>query len=135
MLLYGDTPAAGEPTLELLRRRIPVGAGGIEAAGAILERAFSAWGWQGALDAATSCTAAVLDGLRGSHPETLELFAFRRAHQVTVEVHYTGVDTRFHQAASDDPDRAEAAVSIDRAAPLWGVRPLNDGEAVWFEFR
>jgi hypothetical protein len=35
----------------------------------------------------------------------------------------------------DDPARARAAGRIDRLAPLWGVRPLNDGEAVWFEFR
>lgn len=134
MLLYGDAPAAGEPTLELLRRALPAGNGAPEAATAILERAFTSWGWSGALDAASGCARAVLDGLAGSPPDTLELFAFRRAHQLTVEIHYTGVTTRFHQAAADDPARARAAARIDRLAPLWGVRPVNDGEAVWFEF-
>ncbi|MEA2704677.1 MAG: hypothetical protein QOD63_2622 [Actinomycetota bacterium] len=135
MLLYGDAPATGEPTLELLRRPLPTVEGGVEAARVILERAFTSWGWTGALDAATGCIGAVLAGLADSEPDAMELFAFRRAHQLTVEVHYSGVATRFHQAVVDDPARARAAGRIDRLAPLWGVRPLNDGEAVWFEFR
>ena len=134
MLLYGDTPAAGEPTLELLRRPLPTDGGGLDAVRAILERACTSWGWTAALDAAVECASAVLDALDDSEPDTLELFAFRRAHQLTIEVHYCGVSTRFHQAAEDDAKRAAAAGRIDRLAPLWGVRPLNDGEAVWFEF-
>ena len=134
MLLYGDMPAAGEPTLELLRRALPTDGGAVEAAGAILQRACTSWGWTEALGPARDCTAAVLDGLGDSAPETLELFAFRRARQLTIEVHYSGVSTRFHQVAEDDPGRSAAAGRIDRLAPLWGVRPLNDGEAVWFEF-
>jgi len=124
MLLYGDTPPAGEPTLELVRRPLPSGDDVSTTAHDILERVFDRWGWNGALDSAEACVDAVLDSLDADEPHSVELFAFRRAHQVTVEVHYTG----------PSHVRAAAPVAEDRAA-LWGVRPLQDGEAVWFEFR
>lgn len=121
MLLYGDTPPSGEPTLELFRRPIPVEPDPAAAAHEMLERLLGRWGWSGALDAAEACVDAVLSCAAGP----AELVAFRRAHQVTVEVHCTG-------GRSVVPSTAPVA---DREAALWGVRPLPDGEAVWFEFR
>lgn len=134
MLLYGDAPPSGEPTLELLRRPLPPGPTGIDEGKAVVEQTLTSWGWATTVDAATGCLAAVLTALVDDVPETLELFAFRRAHQLTVEVHVTGLDALFHNILVDDPERARAGL-IDSLAPLWGVRPLADGEAVWFEFR
>lgn len=131
MLLYGDTPPSGEPTLELVRRPLPAEGDCSSAAHEILERLLERWGWSGALDSAEACVDAVLDfgdDVRdgdAAAPSAVELVAFRRAHQVTVEVHHSA-------ARSAVPRTAPVA---DARAALWGVRPLQDGEAVWFEFR
>lgn len=145
MLLYGDTPPSGEPTLELVRRPLPADGDRSSAAHEILERLLDRWGWTGAVEPAEACVDAVLasfgdgPGAAGSPsssgggdvaqddgmPTTLELVAFRRAHQVTVEVHYCGTRSAV----------AHTAPVADAQASLWGVRPLQDGEAVWFEFR
>ena len=133
MLLYGDTPPSGEPTLELVRRPLPASGDTTSAAHEILERLLDRWGWTGAVEPAEACVDAVLGGFDddtgggdgGEAPSALELVAFRRAHQVTVEVHHFG-------SRSAVPRTAAVA---DARAALWGVRPLQDGEAVWFEFR
>jgi len=132
MLLYGDTPPSGEPTLELVRRPLPADGDRCGAAHEILERLLDRWGWSGAVVPAEACVDAVLgsfepgpDGTDSEAPSALELVAFRRAHQVTVEVHYCGTRSAVPQTAP----------VADAQASLWGVRPLQDGEAVWFEFR
>ena len=130
MLLYGDSPPSGEPTLELLRRPLPVDGEAPGAARDILAKALARWGWDDALDDACGCLTAVLRAITEAGPSSIELFAFRRAHQLTVELHFTGVQ-RFHQLLGADPRLG----LVDSMAPLWGVRPLGDGEAVWFEFR
>lgn len=130
MLLYGDNPPADEPTLELLRRPLPADAKAVDAAGAIISTALERWGWEETVDAASGCLAAVLRALTHLEPDSVELFAYRRAHQLTIELHFTGHDARFHQLLGHDPRLA----MIDSMAPLWGVRPLGEGEAVWFEF-
>ena len=131
VLLYGDSPPADEPTLELLRRPLPADQEAAEACRVILGKALGRWGWEGAMDAADGCLSAVLHAITAQDPDTVELFAFRRAHQLTVELHFTGAGKRFHQMLNADPHLGV----IDTLAPLWGVRPLADGEAVWFEFR
>jgi hypothetical protein len=136
MLLYGDTPPSGEPTLELVRRPLPSTGDSTSAAHEIIERLLDRWGWTGAVEPVEACVDAVLGGFDdegdgagtgrgGETPSAVELVAFRRAHQVTVEVHHFG-------AGSAVPRTAPVA---DARAALWGVRPLQDGEAVWFEFR
>lgn len=132
MLLYGDEPPSGEPTLELVRRPLPPEADPSTAAHEILERLLDRWGWNGAVEPAEACVDAVLGSLDNADavvgedaPQAVELVAFRRAHQVTVEVHHFG-------SRSAVPRTAPVA---DAQASLWGVRPLQDGEAVWFEFR
>lgn len=130
MLLYGDNPPADEPTLELLRRPLPADAKAVDAASAIVSTALERWGWDATVDAASGCLTAVLRALTDVEPDTVELFAYRRAHQLTIELHFTGHDARFHQLLGRDARLA----AIDTLAPLWGVRPLGDGEAVWFEF-
>lgn len=131
MLLYGAAPGSEEPTLELLRRPLPVDGNAARTATEVLDRALTAWGWSDTLDAASRCVGAVLDALDGHGPETLELFAFRRAHQLTVELHHTGADVPFHEVVAGDG----RLTSVEGLAPLWGVRPIVDGAAVWFEFR
>jgi len=130
VLLYGDNPPAGEPTLELLRRPLPIDAKATDTACAIVSTALDRWGWEAAIDAVSGCLSGVLRAVTEVEPETVELFAYRRAHRLTVELHFTGHDARFHQMLGHDPRLAV----IDTLAPLWGVRPLGDGEAVWFEF-
>lgn len=125
MLLYGDAPSAGEPTLELYRRA--VAADGVrDALSGVLER----WGWAAALDDVDVCATTVLHAVEDAEVERLEVVAFRRAHQLTVELHCFGGTFPFHQVLG----REHRVGIIDTLASLWGVRPLNDGEAVWFEF-
>lgn len=131
MLLYGDSPPAEEPTLELVRRPLPTDGSATEACRAILGKILERWGWEGATDAADGCVSAVLRAMSAEEPDTVEMFAFRRAHQLTVELHFTGASARFHELFGRE---ARLGV-IDSFAELWGVRPLGDGEAVWFEFR
>lgn len=122
MLLYGDAPSAGEPTLELVRRPLPPGHDPAAAAHEILERLLDRWGWLETVEPARRCVDAVLGSLDADAP--LELVAFRRAHQVTIEIHHTG------------PAQVTATAPVaDVEASLWGVRPIQDGQAVWFEFR
>jgi hypothetical protein len=131
VLLYGDSPPTGEPTLELLRRPVPTDEAGAGTACAQLATALERWGWEGTVEAARSCLTAVVGAAVDAGSEAIELFAFRRAHQLNVEVHFSGADQRFHQLLGHEPGLAV----IDSLATLWGVRPLGDGEAVWFEFR
>ncbi|MCU1379503.1 MAG: hypothetical protein JWN29_2486 [Acidimicrobiales bacterium] len=131
MLLYGDSPPSGEPTLELLRRPVPTDAEGPDTACALLAKALERWGWNGTVEAANSCLTAVVGAAVDAGSDSIELFAFRRAHRLNVEVHFSGAEHRFHQLLGREPRLAV----IDALAPLWGVRSLNDGEAVWFEFR
>jgi hypothetical protein len=130
VLLYGDSPASGEPTLELFRRAVPVDDAVTAEAGALLARALERWGWDGTVDAANGCASAVIDTVVEAGADTVELFAFRRAHQLTIEVHFSGTDTRIHQLLPT----CTRLGRIELLCDLWGVRPLGDGEAVWFEF-
>jgi hypothetical protein len=131
VLLYGDSPPSGEPTLELLRRPVPTDGQAPDAACALLAKALERWGWVGTVDAANSCLTAVVAAAVDAGSETIELFAFRRAHQLNVEVHFSGASQRFHELLGRDTRLAV----IDSLTTLWGVRTLHDGEAVWFEFR
>jgi hypothetical protein len=131
VLLYGDSPPSGEPTLELLRHPVPADAEGPDTACALLAKALERWGWNGTVEAASSCLTAVVGAAVDAGANDIELFAFRRTHQLTVEVHFSGAEHRFHQLLGREPRLA----GIDTLAPLWGVRSLHDGEAVWFEFR
>jgi hypothetical protein len=130
VLLYGDSPASGEPTLELFRKAVPVDADVAANASAHLARALQRWGWEATVDAANGCATAVIDTVVEAGADSLELFAFRRAHQLNVEVHFSGTATRIHQLLPTDARLARIELLTD----LWGVRPLGDGEAVWFEF-
>jgi len=131
VLLYGESPASGEPTLELYRRSVPVDGAVLETASGLLASALERWGWAAAIDAANGCATAVLAAVVDAGADTLEVFAFRRAHQLNVEVHFSGAATRFQDLLGSDTRLAR----IDLLSELWGVRALNDGEAVWFEFR
>lgn len=131
MLLYGDEPPAGEPTLEMVRSPLPPEAGSGAEARDVLAKLLARWGWESKVDEATGCVTTILRALEGSHPESLELWALRRQHQLTIELHYAGGDAKFHELVG----AAGPLRTVDMLAPLWGVRPLNDGEAVWFEFR
>jgi hypothetical protein len=132
VLLYGDTPVSGEPTLELVRRSLPADGTAPAAAAEILLATLARWGWEPVTDAANGCVSAVLHAVTECAPERIELFAFRRLHQLTVELHFSGDDSmRFRQLLGHDSRLA----MVDSLASLWGVRPLGDGEAVWFEFR
>ena len=130
MLLYGNSPPAGEPTLELLRRPLSMDAP-VPAAREILERTLPRWGWDDAVGPASWCVSTVIAALDAAAPESLELFAFRRAHQLAVELHCIRLEVPFHRLLTED----ERLASIDAAVELWGIRPLGDGDAVWFEFR
>lgn len=131
MLLYGDTPPNDEPTLELLRRPLPAEGARVEACREILGKALERWGWGSTMDAVDGCLSAVLHAVAEEDLSGVELFAFRRAHQLTVELHFIGGDSPVHQLLT----RQSRLGVVDALAPLWGVRPLGDGEAVWFEFR
>ena len=131
MLLYGDEPPAGEPTLEMVRSPLPADGSPGDEARAVLGKLLARWGWDSRVDEATGCVTTILRALEDAHPESLELWALRRQHQLTIEVHYAGGDARFHELVG----AAGPLRTVDMLAPLWGVRPLNDGEAVWFEFR
>ena len=131
MLLYGESPASGEPTLELYRRAVPVDGAVLETASELLAKPLERWGWADAIDPANACLSAVLAAVVDAGATTIELFAFRRAHQLNVEVHFTGTTARFKDLLASDGRLAR----IDLLSELWGVRPLNDGEAVWFELR
>lgn len=131
MLLYGDAPPSGEPTLELLRRSVPVDGDAPAAACATLDTALARWGWDAATDAANGCLTAVVSSMLAAGADAIELFAFRRAHQLDVEVHFSGADAPFHQVLATEPRLNR----IDSLASLWGVRAVGDGEVVWFEFR
>jgi hypothetical protein len=131
VLLYGDSPPSGEPTLELLRRSVPVDGDAPSAACTMLDTALERWGWDGTVEAANGCLTAVVGSVVEAGAETVELFAYRRAHQLNVEVHFCGTESRFHHLLGAEPGLGR----IDSLASLWGVRPLGEGEAVWFEFR
>lgn len=131
MLLYGDTPPADEPTLELLRSPLPLDGPRADACREILGKALHRWGWDDSMDAVDGCLSAVLNAMAEETLDGVEVFAFRRAHQLTVELHFIGGDSPVHQLLT----RQSRLGVVDALAPLWGVRPLGDGEAVWFEFR
>jgi hypothetical protein len=131
VLLYGESPASGEPTLELYRRAVPVDGAVLETASGILAAALERWGWGAAVDAANGCLTAVLAAVVDAGADSIELFAFRRTHQLNVEVHYCGAQTRFRDLLASDSRLGR----IELLSELWGVRALNDGEAVWFELR
>ena len=131
MLLYGDEPPAGEPTLEMVRSPLPSDGSSGEEARTVLAKLLARWGWESRVDEATGCVTTVLRALEDSRPESLELWALRRQHQLTIELHYAGGAAKFHELVG----AAGPLRTVDMLAPLWGVRPLNDGEAVWFEFR
>lgn len=131
MLLYGDSPPSGEPTLELLRRPVPIDGDSPANACALLDKALERWGWEGAVEAANGCLTAVVGSVVDAGADAVELFAFRRAHQLNVEVHFSGSESSFRQLLGSEPRLSR----IDALASLWGVRPLGEGEAVWFEFR
>jgi hypothetical protein len=131
VLLYGESPASGEPTLELYRRTIPVDGAVLETASSLLASALERWGWGAAVDGADACLTAVVAAVVDAGADAIELFAFRRAHQLNVEVHYCGAQARFRDLLASDVRLGR----IELLSELWGVRTLNDGEAVWFELR
>ena len=121
MLLYGDAPSSGEPTLELHRRVL--GEDGVRPA---LAPVLEAWGWAGSLDDVDVCTTTVLHAVEDAGLDRVEVVAFRRAHLLTVELHCFGGGVPFHQVFG----REHRVGIIDSLTSLWGVRPLNEGEAV-----
>jgi hypothetical protein len=131
VLLYGESPASGEPTLELYRQAVAVDGAVLETASGLLATALERWGWGEAVDAANGCMTAVLAAVVDAGADAVELFAFRRAHQLNVEVHFSGASTRFKDLLASDARLSR----IELLSELWGVRPLNDGEAVWFELQ
>jgi hypothetical protein len=131
VLLYGESPASGEPTLELYRRAVPIDRNILDAASGLLASALERWGWGPAVDAANGCLTAILAAVVDAGAESIELFAFRRVHQLNVEVHFCGTQTRFRELLASDVRLGR----IELLSELWGVRALNDGEAVWFELR
>jgi hypothetical protein len=131
VLLYGESPASGEPTLELYRCSVPVDDEVLAGASRLLSSALERWGWSAAVDAANGCMTAVLAAVVDAGADTIELFAFRRAHQLNVEVHFSGTSARFQDLLASDARLSR----IELLSELWGVRPLNDGEAVWFELQ
>jgi len=131
VLLYGESPASGEPTLELYRQSVAVDGAVLETASRLLATALERWGWGEAVDAANGCMTAVLAAVVDAGADAVELFAFRRAHQLNVEVHFSGTSTRFQDLLASDARLSR----IELLSELWGVRPLNDGEAVWFELQ
>ena len=134
MLLYGEAPPTGEPTLDLRRHPLPPGPEAGAAARAVLQRVLSQWEWDGWVDAAHQCVCEVLAALASESPTGVELWAYRRPHQITLELQYHGTD-RFHELLGGARDRARAIALVDDLVPLWGVRPCGDGEAIWFELR
>lgn len=134
MLLYGEAPPTGETTLDLRRHPLPAGAEAGATARELLERHLTAWGWESWIDSAHQCVCEVLSALATEEPTSVELWAYRRRHQVTLELQYHGT-ARFHELVGAAGDRARAIGMVDELVPLWGVRPCGDGEAVWFELR
>ena len=134
VLLYGEAPPTGETTLDLRRHPLPAGPEAGAAARAILERILGAWSWDDWVETADQCVSEVLSALATEEPTSVELWAYRRANQVTLELQYRGT-ARFHELLGSERDRARAIAMVDGLVPLWGVRPCGDGEAVWFELR
>ena len=134
MLLYGEAPPTGEPTLDLRRHPLPAGPEAGKAARAVLERVLQGWDWDDWVEPALQCVCEVLVALQSEDPSAVELWIYRRAHQVTLELQYHGT-ARFHQLLGSDGARARAIALVDELVPLWGVRSCGDGEAIWFELR
>lgn len=135
MLLYGDSPPTGEPTLEIFRKPLPTG----EETGAVardsLERVLTGWGLARLVDMASLCVSEVAARLADSDAATVELFVYRRQHEITLEIHCCGGDDRFHHLLTGPGKKSRGMALIDDMVPLWGIRPLGEGEAVWFELR
>lgn len=135
MLLYGAAPPATEPSLEMVRRPIPVsGAEAAAAAREILDQTVPRWGLDAVGAAASQCLSEVLASLSQTRPDELVLHLVRRPQQLDVELVFAGVDLRLHEELAGDPSRARAIGLVDELATLWGVRPMGDGEVLWFEF-
>lgn len=134
VLLYGEAPATGEPTLELRRHPLPPGPEAGAAARDVLQRVLGGWDWADWVDVADQCVSEVLSALVSEQPTAVELWVYRRAHQVTLELQYHGTG-RFHELLGSERDRARAVAMVDGMVPLWGVRSCGDGEAIWFELR
>lgn len=134
VLLYGEAPPTGETTLDLRRHPLPPGAEAGAAARSVLDKVLPGWGWDDWVDIADQCVSEVLTALSTEEPTSVELWAYRRANIVTLELQYHGT-ARFHELLGTERDRARAVAMVDGLVPLWGVRPCGDGEAVWFELR
>lgn len=134
MLLYGEAPPTGEPTLDLRRHPLPAGPDAGKTARAVLDRVLHGWDWDHWVEPALQCVCEVLVALQSEEPSAVELWIYRRAHQVTLELQYHGT-ARFHQLLGSERDRARAIALVDELVPLWGVRSCGDGEAIWFELR
>jgi hypothetical protein len=134
VLLYGEAPPTGETTLDMRRHPLPPGPEAGATARTHLERILEAWGWDDWVAPADQCVSEVLSALADEEPTAIELWAYRRAKQVTLELQYHGT-ARFHQLLGSQRERALAIAMVDDLVPLWGVRPCGDGEAIWFELR
>lgn len=134
MLLYGSDPSP-EAVLETSRFELPVDQGAVASARDHLSHTLTAWGWQHRTDTAVLCVSELTTALLAMDCRGLHLSISRRRDRVTVELQCRGAQQRFSEMLGGDPERARGIAVIDDQVALWGVRPADDGETIWFELR
>lgn len=134
MLLYGSDPTT-EAVLETRKVDLPAGAGAVAIARDHVARALVAWEWERCTDLAALCVSEVVTALLALDSESLQLVLLRSSDQLTVELRACRARKRFSTSIGEDAARARGIAVIDDLVPLWGVRPADDGEAIWFELR
>jgi hypothetical protein len=134
MLLYGPEPSV-EPVRDRVQIDLPPGPAAVSAAREQLARTLQEWRWERCADAATLCVSEVTTALLTMDCDLVQLVLLRCDEHVTVELRCSGARHRFSTVIGDDATVARGMALIDELVPLWGVRPADDGEAVWFELR
>lgn len=134
MLLYGSEPSA-ERVLEKRLTDLPTGPDAVAVARAALEATLADWGWEHRIDSATLGVSEVTTVVLAMECDQAQLALLRYQRHLTVELRCGGARHRFSEVIGGSAERARGIAMIDDLVSLWGVRPADDGEAIWFELR
>jgi hypothetical protein len=133
MLLYGGGLDA-ERSLDAVEVALPADADAPHAVRVALDEVLARWGWDHHREVAGLCASELATVALEAGYGRLALVARRGPDHLGVELHCRDASCRFADVLGT-PANGRALGVVDRLATLWGVRPLGDGDAVWFELR